>query len=156
MTEARRQAYLNALGFDVWKARPGAADRGRLLVSARASNDAAGSILLITDETDRQSSSLAGDIERTLGGGACWAWPDPECSADNPKLDEAISTWLFTEVVIFGDHLPAQLAITGTDGALPAVIGSARISVVASLEELAASGLARQALWTAVLRDRLH
>ncbi len=138
MTEFRRRAYLDAMGFDVWAVKPPEPVFDRLLLQPGE-----GSTLLICDAPEATASRIAADIGRALGGEAVWAWPDPDGKPDNPTLEEAVSRQLFTRVVLFGASLERCLFV----GGLTPVVGSAAVSCCDALEELAIRGGAKQALW---------
>jgi hypothetical protein len=138
MIEARRRAYLDALGFDVWVARPAAAEPGRLGVGTGS-----GAMLLVCDSSADCDTDLARDLARALGGDPAWAWLEPQQGDGGQALGEIISSRLITRVMLFGAE-PARRLFQGK---VPETIGSAALVVVPSLQELAASGLARQSLW---------
>jgi len=141
MSEARRRDYLEALGVDVWISRPAAPAQDRLLIG-----QGEGSILLVCESPSACSGKLAGDIVRALGGEPVWAWLDPNGGPDSEKLDDAIAARLLTRVIVFGTG-PATL-IFGAN--LPSVMGSAAITRVSSLDELAVSGSKKQAFWASI------
>jgi DNA polymerase III psi subunit len=137
MDEARRRAYLEALGHDVWLARPEPSDALRLRIQPGG-----GDALLVCDEAPVPGDPLADDIARALNGKAVWAWPDPG-GTDGIPLEDAIGQHLFTRVVLFGSVLASRLFESDT----PLVIGSARIVPASGFAELAASGEARRTFW---------
>lgn len=141
MTESRRRAYLEAMGFDIWSARPHHPDSNRLVLQAGD-----GDTLLICDSAELAAGAFAGDVSRALGGGAVWAWPDPEGRPESIPLEEAVGQYLFTRVVLFGAR-PGMLLFKGE---VPVVVGSARVLVADSLEVLAANGGAKQMFWKQV------
>ena len=136
--EARRRAYLEAMGFDVWITRPPAAERGRIGVGAGE-----GSALLVCPSADDCNSEIAGDLARALGGDPLWAWLDPAAETEGKFLGDIVADGLITRVLLFGPEPGRSLF----KGPVPALIGSAAVAVAPALEELAASGSARQALW---------
>lgn len=138
MIDPQRQAYLEAMGFDVWVAKPSAPARDRLLVGAGQ-----GSTLLVSESPPEQHPLLSGDIARAVGGDPVWAWSDPEGHPENPRLADAVEQRLFTRLLVFGDSLAVRL--TGKDR--PDVLRSAVVHVCAPLEELAVSGSAKKRLW---------
>ncbi len=138
MTEARRLAYLDALGLDAWVLRPPEAAHDRLVVQPGE-----GATLLICELPDATATRIAGDISRVMAGQVVWAWPDPQGSLEFPLLEEAVSQHLFTQVVLFGAELERKLF----KGEAPLTIGSAGITVTGSLEELAVRGSAKRELW---------
>jgi len=138
MIEAKRRAYLEALGFDVWLARPPAPEPGWLTVGPGS-----GSTLMICDVAADSTTDLAADLARALGGEPTWAWLDLPDEAVGQALGEVISDRLITRVVLFGAETARRLF----GGKPPDVVGSATMSVVPGLQELAVSGSARQSLW---------
>jgi len=138
MIESRRRAYLEAMGFDIWFARPLESVSNRLVLQAGD-----GDTLLICEQPDLTATRFAADVARALAGKVVWAWPDPECRQDNPSLEEAVGQYLFTSVVLFGRELHRLMFKEGT----PPVVGSARILVTDGLEELAVRGNAKLAFW---------
>jgi DNA polymerase III psi subunit len=141
MIDPQRQAYLEAMGFDVWMAKPPAPERDRLLVGSGQ-----GSTLLVSESPPEHNPLLASDIARAVGGDPVWAWSDPEGHPDNPRLADAVERSLFTRLVVFGDSLAARLM--GKDR--PAVLGSAAVLVSEPLEDLAVNGTAKKRLWNAL------
>lgn len=157
MIEARRRAYLEAMGFDVWVARSAAqpiAEAGSqpgLLVVGPGQ----GSTLLVCAEAAQTAGKFAADLTRALGGDPVWAWPDRGGDGDGPRdgsgdgggdslgLEAAIGARLFTRVVIFG----ADTARWLFEEAVPEVVASAAVSTLDGLEELAVSSAAKRALW---------
>ena len=138
MIEARRRAYLEALGFDVWIARPPAPEPGRLGVSAGR-----GSTLLICRCAADCTAALASDLARALGGDPVWSWLDPAADDETEFLADIVSSRLITRVLLVGRDAARSLF----QGAPPAMLGSAEIVEVPGLEELAISASARKALW---------
>jgi DNA polymerase III psi subunit len=137
MDEARRRAYLEALGHDVWLARPEPSDGVRLLIQPGG-----GDALLVADRAPAPGDLLAEDIARALNGKAVWSWPDP-AGMEGVSLEDAIEQHLFTRVVLFGTDLASRLF----DADVPLVIGSARIVPASGLAELAAGAEARRTFW---------
>jgi DNA polymerase III psi subunit len=138
MTEARRRAYLEAMGFDVWLQRPPAAERDRLIVGPGG-----GSTLMVCAQAEETSGKLAGDIVRAIGGDPTWAWPESEGDAAGVRLPDAVEERLFTRIVIFGQPLANRLL----GGDPPATLSSAVIGVAPGLAELADSPAAKRAFW---------
>lgn len=138
MTESRRRAYLDAMGFELWAVKPPAPEHDRLLFQPGE-----GATLLICDGPEATASRIASDIARALDGDAVWAWPDPEGRPDSPTLEEAVGQRLFTRVVLFGAALERLLFRGGP----PPVIASAAVSRCGALDEIAVRGSAKQALW---------
>jgi DNA polymerase III psi subunit len=138
MIEARRRAYLDALGFDVWVARPPAAERGLIGVGAGS-----GSTLLICPSVADCDTDLAGDLARALGGDPVWAWLDPAGGEAGEVLENAVDNRLITRVLLFGPE-PARSLFRGP---IPDIVGSATITAAPGMNELAVSAESRQALW---------
>jgi len=143
MIEARRRAYLEALGVDVWVARPPAAEPGRLGVGTGS-----GSTLLVCLAAADCTSELGRDLVRAIGGEPVWAWLHPLEEHGGQALGDIVSGRLITRVLLFGKEPEQQLF----RGGAPEIIGSATVSTVPSLQELAVSGIAKQSLWRK-LRD---
>jgi len=138
MIESRRRAYLEAMGFDIWSAKPPEKEANRLLIQAGE-----GDTLLVSDLPAVAENPFAWDVARALGGAVVWASPDPEGRSGSPTLEDAVGQHLFTRVVLFGEGLSHQLFKSGT----PLVVGSARILVTRRLEDLAENGRAKHAFW---------
>jgi hypothetical protein len=98
---------------------------------------------LLCHAADESATQLAADISRFLADGPVWAWPDPEGSQQYPSLNNAIDSYLFTRVVVFGQTLAEQLF----GGQSPQILGSARIVVAHGLNVLGTSADARRELW---------
>jgi DNA polymerase III psi subunit len=141
MTEVRRRAYLEAMGLDIWLRKPPPAERDRLVVGPGA-----GSALLVCARPEASSGKLAADIARAIGSEPVWAWPEAEGDASNPTLEEAVGERLVTRLLIFG----ADLARALCGPKVPDVLLSAAVHVAPDLDELAARGSARRALWRAI------
>ena len=141
MIEAGKRAYLEAMGFDVWVARPPEPELDRLVIGPGQ-----GSTLLLCSAPEHSASKLGGDIARILGGDPVWAWPDPEGSPERPRLEQAVANSLFTQVIVFGEETAHLLF--GKD--VPDVVVSSAVTVAADFEELATRGTAKQKLWSAV------
>lgn len=137
MDEVRRRAYLEALGHDVWLARPEPSSDVRFLIQPGG-----GDALLVCDAALLPGDPLADDIVRALNGKAVWAWPDPG-GTDGIPLEDAIGQHLFTRVVLFGSGLASRLF----ESDIPLVVGSARIVPASEVAELAASSDARRTFW---------
>ncbi len=137
MTEAQRQAYLDAMGISVWVGKPATPGPDRMVVGPGS-----GSTLLLCRVAEESATRLAADIGRCLED-PVWSWPDPEGNPEYPSLQETIEQRLFTRVLLFG----AALAKKAIKGPLPDILGSASIKVTADLDELAVSGKARRDLW---------
>lgn len=150
MIEARRRAYLEAMGFEVWVAKA-AAPHATARVAASVASPAGlirvgpgqGSTLLVCATAADTAGKFAADVVRALGGDPAWAWPDRADAGGGVALEEAIGARLFTRVFVFGDEAARWLFA----GEIPQVIASAAVTVVDSLEVLAVRGAAKQALW---------
>jgi hypothetical protein len=138
MIEARRRAYLEALGFDVWIARPPAPEPGRLGVGTGR-----GSTLLICRSAADCTAELASDLARALGGDPLWSWLDPAAGDEAEFLADIVASRLITRVLLFGSAAARSLF----QGPPPAMLGSAEIVEAPGLEELAISASARKTLW---------
>ncbi len=138
MTEARRRAYLEAMGYDVWVARPPGPGPARLVVGPGVGGD-----LLVCASPDESSGKLAADISRALGGDPSWAWPDPNGENGGPTVEEAVADRLFTHLIVFG----AELANALFGAQPPDVLGSSAVRVAPALDELAVRGTAKCAFW---------
>mgnify|MGYP001554147382 FL=1 len=138
MNEARRRAYLEAMGYDVWVAKPPGPGPVRLVVGPGEGGD-----LLVCAAPDASGSKLAADIARALGNDPVWAWPDPDDDAARPTVDEAVADRLFTRLLVFGEELAH--ALFGPKA--PDVLRSSAVRIVPGMDELAVRGSAKQALW---------
>lgn len=141
MIEARRRAYLEALGFDIWLTRSAGSEPGWLTVGPGS-----GSMLLVCAEAADRTTDLAKDLARAIGGEPVWGWLDGSSEAGGQVLGDVISGRLITRVVLFGAETARRLL----QGKSPEFVGSAAIAMVPSLQELAVSGFARQSLWQQV------
>jgi hypothetical protein len=92
---------------------------------------------------------------RALGGDPAWAWPvrgvGHDAGGDSVTLEEAIGARLITRVFVFGGDTARWLF----QGGIPAVVGSATVTPLAGLGEIAQRGAAKQALWRC-LQDPLR
>jgi len=143
MIEARRRAYLEALGFEVWVTRRPAAEAGRIVVGAGQ-----GSTLLVCPSAAECRTELAADLVRALGGDPVWAWLGLDADESGQVLEEVVAARLITRVFLFGQD-PARSLFHGSP---PEILGSARLTVLPGLQELAVSGTARRDSWKQ-LRD---
>jgi hypothetical protein len=138
MIEARRRAYLEALGFDVWIARPPAPEPGRLGVGTGR-----GSTLLICRSAADCTAELASDLARALGGDPLWSWLDPAAGDEAEFLADIVASRLITRVLLFGRAAARSLF----QGPPSAMLGSVEIVEAPGLEELVISASARKTLW---------
>ena len=143
MIEARRRAYLEALGFEVWVTRRPVVEAGRIGVGPGQ-----GSTLLLCPSAAESRTELAADLVRALGGDPVWAWLGSDADESGQLLEDVVAARLITRVFLFGPELVRSLF----QGSPPEILGSARLTVLPGLEELAVSGAARQASWKQ-LRD---
>lgn len=146
MMEARRRAYLQAIGLDVWTLKPTPPSLDRLVLQPGNGRN-----LLICQAPEETAHRMAGDIARALEQDVVWAWPDPDGREENAALKEAIVQHLFTRVIVFGKPLANRVC----KSEVPKVIGSASILVTGAVGELAVSGSAKQAFWEQLSQSRL-
>ena len=146
MIEERRKAYLEAMGYDVWVARPPPPKPGNLVISGGQ-----GSILLVCNEPSSCATKLSGDIARALGQDPVWAWPAAAGDQVSEQIEGAVMDRLLTDIIVFGQDLARSLF----RGPPPELLVSARVSVVSGMDELAERGEPRKKLW-ALLRERRH
>jgi hypothetical protein len=166
MTATRRQAYLKAMGFDVWipKLTTGADDSELMSVpaeetetkqmspvgacaSAIAENfvigPGAGNTLLLVAKSDEAGTALAADISRSLDCEPVWCWPAGNGSVPGIPLEQAIEERLMTRILVFGPGLVAP----GADPAVR-VFGSAQMIQTDPVPVLIGNGSSRRALWS--------
>ncbi len=162
MINERQQAYLDAMGIEVWALREVAPPQQFVDGSSIDNNydhshsnsidtrlkigSGSGGILLICAVDVDSASRLANDISRALGSVPVWAWPDDEPSAIN--LESAVDERLFTTVAVFGDELAGQLF----EGTLPDAVNSAKLVMLPSMQALQSSSDARRSLWATFCR----
>ena len=157
MISDRQQAYLDALGIEVWTLR--ASESCTSNVSPYVSPDVAGDapglklasgrggVLLVCAVDADSASRLANDISRALGSTPVWSWPDDEENA--VQLPVAVDENLFTTVAIFGRDLAARFF--GTE--IPGSLSSAKLVVLPSMQELESQPLSRESLWATICRS---
>lgn len=145
MIESQRRAYLQAMGFDVWIARSHGDGQARLQLAPGS-----GGILLVGASSDECATPLAGDLARALGPEAGWAWPVSGDGTGGVTLPEVVADRLTTRIILFGEATCRSLF--GDEA--PAFVGSAAVTPVPALRELAGSAAARRALWC-TLQDPL-
>lgn len=138
MSEVRRRAYLEAMGFDVWVARPPDLQWDRLQMGPGQ-----GSTLLVCASPEEGESTISSDIARAIGGDPVWAWPDPQDDPEAPRLEDAVRDRLFTRVIVFGEIVAERLF----GGLPPDVLLSSAVNVTCTLGELSTRGSAKRALW---------
>ena len=150
MDEIRRQAYLEAIGIDVWLARPEPGQARAIHCSETAGAEA--SLLLVCERPEQADTPLAEDLVRAFGGNGCWAWPSNSEEMPAQTLADIVDERLFTRVVLFGKGMSQEVA--GRQSGK--VIASAQIETTVSLDELSASATARQALWRQLFKDGVN
>jgi len=145
MDELRRQ-YLERMGIPVWISRPqpAAEDAGHTSLALGPGN---GSSLFLCESREAAAGRLAADLARIPARPPVWAWPVAEGAEDGLTLAAAVNDRLFTAVVVFGEDLGRRLL----GGPPPEMLGPARVLVVESLEQLAASPVARRDCWRAMV-----
>lgn len=174
MSEARRRAYLEAMGFDVWVVKSAAPPGdGQVDAQVDAVSDqqsgriqlgpGRGSTLLICSSAADSASKFAADVVRALGSDPAWAWPvsgmgrgadhgaDHAAGGEDSTLEQAISARLITRVFVFGADSARRLF----RGEIPAVVGSATVTPLAGLKEISLRGADKRALWQC-LQDPLR
>lgn len=141
MIEARRRAYLEAMGLDVWLPRRAAAE-GQATGLLRL-GPGEGSTLVVCAEAAESAGKFAGDLARALGAEPVWAWPDRDGGGDGVSLPDIIDSRLITRVLLLGGTTIGWLF----PDKVPVTVGSAAIARVAAMDELTLSGSAKQNLW---------
>jgi hypothetical protein len=165
MISDRQQAYLDAIGIEVWSLRESASPSPSpspslsppptpsVVASLNASTPrlrigtGGGGILLICAADVDSAGRLANDISRSLGNVPVWAWPDDEPTAID--LDSAVDEKLFTTVAVFGSDLAGQFF----DGDLPTAVSSAKLVLLPSMRDIQTKPEARQSLWASFCRS---
>ncbi len=160
MALARRNAYLRALGIDVWVPRAAASNAtlvhtepgtvSELPVSLAHGlhiGPGEGNTLLLCNGPAAAATRLAADIARCLDSEPVWSWPVSAEAEPGISLQQAIEQRLFTRVLVFGQEL-GQFVSEFASGADARVIASARILYTRSITELAGSPAAKRALWS--------
>jgi hypothetical protein len=153
MISDRQQAYLDAIGIEVWSLRdsalpPPTVDSNPILSSSRLKvGSGNGGILLVCAVDVDSASRLANDISRALGSVPVWAWPNEEPAAID--LATAVEEKLFTTVAVFGDELAGQIF----EAKLPGAINSAKLVILPSMHDIQTSSEARRSLWASFCRS---
>lgn len=149
MIEARKQAYLEAMGVPVWCLRETAAIETPLVDNncVLKLGPGSGGILLVCATDTDSASKLANDIGRALGKVPVWSWPDDGEDAVKPAV--AVDKNLFTSVAIFGAELAEKLF--GNE--LPAKLNSAALVLLPSMRDLETRAEARRSLWVELCRS---
>ena len=152
MVDARQQAYLDAMGIDVWLLRLKPMTQTQVIETAPAIDSpglklgpGSGGVLLLCAVDVDSASRLASDIARTLGNNPVWAWPH----SGETSLPEAIEDHLFTTVAIFGNELASQFF----SGDLPASLKSANVVLLPSMQDILNNADARHKLWNTICRS---
>jgi DNA polymerase III psi subunit len=144
MTNSRQQAYLDAMGIEVWSLREAisVSEPEQPISPGLKLGPGGGGVLLVCEAADDSGSRLANDIGRALGGVPVWAWPQTD---DNSvELGDAVDEHLFTTVAIFGETLAAQFFA----GELPANLNSAQLVLLPDMQDILAQAEARRLLWS--------
>ena len=152
MISNRQQAYLDAMGIEVWSLRdapppPSVTHTSNHIAPGLKLGSGSGGILLVCAADVDSASRLANDITRALGSVPVWAWPDD--AADAVKLPAAIEDNLYTTVAVFGDELAGQFF--GEE--IPASLNSANLVLLPSMENIQSRADARKSLWGAICRS---
>lgn len=160
--DARRMAYLDAMGIDVWVPRGASAQQAvpgpevgvaPAPVSATAGvclGPGQGEILCIAASAKQAHMKLATNISGAMRSAPVWAWPTQsiEESGGYATVAEAVGDRLITRVLVFG----AELAESLLGEQAPDTIGTAKLHVVPAMEALESDVEAKRALW-ALMRE---
>lgn len=160
--DARRMAYLDAMGIDVWVPRGVPAQQAvsepvvggeQAPASATAGvclGPGQGEILCIAASAKQAHMKLATNISGAMRSAPVWAWPTQsiEESGGYATVAEAVGDRLITRVLVFGAELAASLL--GEQA--PETIGTAKLHVVPAMEALESDVEAKRALW-ALMRE---
>lgn len=145
--QARRKAYLEAMGIPVWELRePTQAEAAAQAVQL---GPGAGQVLLLGSTADESAAKLSSDVARCLKSEPVWGWPAGDESG--ARLEDSVGERLFTHILVFGPE--TETALFG--GPAPDVVGSAVVIRAPSLEEIAQSGAGRRKLWAVLCQHRL-
>jgi DNA polymerase III psi subunit len=144
MTNSRQQAYLDAMGIEVWSLRDviSAAEVDQPISPGIKLGPGSGGVLLICEAADDSASRLANDIGRALGGVPVWAWP--QIDDVSVQLSDAVDEHLFTTVAIFGETLASQFFAEE----LPTNLNSAQLVLLPAMRDILANAEARRLLWS--------
>jgi len=149
--DARRLAYLDAMGIDVWQPRreplpAAAADTAPHIALSGGDGD----ILCIAHSAEESGLKLAADIARAMRSPPVWAWPSAGHAGEAKVMtvQGAVAQELLTRVLVFGEDLAEALF----GGEAPEVIAGARVHVVPDLERLGRDREAKRILW-GVMRE---
>lgn len=149
--DARRLAYLDAMGIEVWRprtAREKALSEG---VGTLVLGDGDSDILCVALNPGEAGCKLANDISEAMRTRPLWSWPpDPSgAGGDGISLAAAVAEKLLTRVLVFGEELAGTLF--GNE--VPEVIAGARVHVVPSLARLDREREAKRILWN-IMREQ--
>lgn len=146
-TRTKQDAYLDAMGVEVWRLRDAATVTTPESVRAprlKLSPGSGGILLICTQDTD-SVSRLANDINRALGGVPVWAWPQD----DGVEVHDAVEENLFTSIAVFGQDLAARLF--GAD--IPVNLNSAQVVLLPEMRDISNQAKSRKSLWNALCRS---
>jgi DNA polymerase III psi subunit len=146
-TRVKQEAYLEAMGVEVWRLRDAASEISPESFSApqlKLSPGSGGTLLICTEDTD-SVSRLANDINRALGGVPVWGWPQN----DGVELIDVVEENLFTTIAVFGQDLAAQLF--GAD--IPVSLNSAQIVLLPGMRDISNQAESRRSLWNTLCRS---
>lgn len=148
--DARRLAYLEAMGIDVWQPRREPLPAAPAVASPRIVLGAGdGDILCIAHGAQESGSKLAADISRAMRSPPVWAWPSDGTEPGPPEEDGSMTVHgvaaerLLTRVLVFGEELAEALF----GAAVPEVVAGARVHVAPALERLGHDREAKRILW---------
>jgi len=160
MNPARKTAYLEALGIDIWVLRRddelAVSDCGDDSISPDVSpaslsadwlyvGPGSGNLLLVCACAADAATPLAADIARCLDAHPVWAWPaDPDDSSATP-VSEVINDRLITRIISFGIDKPSQGPKSANES-----IGTAQWLQTETIARLKDDGRCRQALWAMI------
>lgn len=151
MASVLQNAYLDAMGIEVWHLRPSLSnpdpEPAELNMQRVKLGPGSSGILLVCAAAEDSSSRLANDIGRALGCVPVWAWPQTDAPA--VQLSDAVDEHLFTNVAIFGKKLASCLFA----GKLPANLNSAKLVLLPAMEEIRDQPGVRRSLWSVLCRS---
>ena len=150
MMDARRLAYLDAMGIDVWVPR---SEKGAVATGAQARiqlGEGRGDLLCIAPDPRQAGLKLAADISRAMRSPPVWAWPSSgDDVAGDTDIESAVAEGLFTRILVFGRE--AAELLFGPD--CPEVVSTARVHIVPGLDRLGSDREAKRALWSLMLEE---
>lgn len=148
--DSRRLAYLDAMGIDVWQPRrvneaaETVAEQVRDTTPRITIGAGDGDILCIVASASEAALKLAGDIGGAMRCAPAWSWPASDTEArESLTIAEAVAEKMLTRLLVFGDTLAST--VFGAD--IPVAVSTARVHVVASLDELGRDVEAKRSLW---------